>query len=65
MKLRTIATALRDTARSMIGVPSYDNYLAHMAAHHPDRPAMAYADFFRDRQDARFGGKGKGGFRCC
>jgi uncharacterized short protein YbdD (DUF466 family) len=46
-------------------VPNYDAYVAHMARTHPDQPPMTYEQFFRDRQDARYGGGGKGGFRCC
>jgi uncharacterized short protein YbdD (DUF466 family) len=34
-----------------------------MAAHHPDRPAMDRTQFFRNRQEARYGGKNGG--RCC
>jgi uncharacterized short protein YbdD (DUF466 family) len=34
-----------------------------MRLHHPDQPVMDYATFFRERQDARYGGKGGG--RCC
>ncbi|MGV2470168.1 YbdD/YjiX family protein, partial [Bacillus subtilis] len=30
-----------------------------------DKPMMTYKEFFRERQDARYGGSGKGGFRCC
>jgi uncharacterized short protein YbdD (DUF466 family) len=63
-----ITQALRcacDTARLMVGVPNYDTYRAHMAATHPDQAPMSYAEFFRDRQDARFGAKKGGGFRCC
>lgn len=64
-----LALAIRcacDTARLMVGVPSYEAYLAHMAERHPDQAPMSYAAFFRDRQEARFGArKGGGGFRCC
>ena len=62
------AGALRclcDGARLMVGVPRYEDYLAHMAERHPDSPAMSYAEFFRDRQDARYGGSKGGGLRCC
>lgn len=55
---------LCDGARLMVGVPRYEDYLAHMAERHPDQPVMTYAEFFRDRQAARYGGKG-GGLRCC
>jgi uncharacterized short protein YbdD (DUF466 family) len=54
-----------DTARLMVGVPSYEAYRAHMAQAHPDTPPMDHAAFFRDRQDARFGARRGGGFRCC
>ncbi|QLP98823.1 MAG: YbdD/YjiX family protein [Rhodoblastus sp.] len=46
----------------MVGVPDYDVYLAHMRATHPDKPAMSYAEFFDNRQKARYGG---GMSRCC
>lgn len=49
----------------MVGMPNYDNYVAHVRATHPDGPVMTYEEFFRDRQDARYGGGGRGGFRCC
>ncbi len=31
----------------------------------PDKPYMTYEEFFRERQQARYGGDGKGGMRCC
>ena len=54
---------LVQTARLACGLPDYDTYRAHMRLHHPDQPVMDYATFFRERQDARYGGKGGG--RCC
>jgi uncharacterized short protein YbdD (DUF466 family) len=50
------------TARLCCGVPDYDVYLRHLRQHHPDRPAPTYAQFFRERQTARY--KATGG-RCC
>jgi uncharacterized short protein YbdD (DUF466 family) len=51
--------------RLMVGVPDYGTYCAHMAATHPDQPPMSYEDFFRERQQARYGGgPGRVG-RCC
>jgi uncharacterized short protein YbdD (DUF466 family) len=52
------------TARLMVGVPDYETYLAHRLAHHPSEPVMSYAEFFRERQQARYsrGGKPTG---CC
>lgn len=54
-----------DGARLMVGVPSYEAYAEHMRRTHPDKPVMTYAEFFRDRQAARYGGGGGGGLRCC
>ena len=54
---------LRRTARLMVGMPDYDAYLRHMAAHHPADPVMDRTQFFRDRQEARYGGRNGG--RCC
>ena len=52
-------------ARLMVGQPDYDAYVQHVRQHHPDRPVMSYAEFFREREDARYGGgKGRVG-RCC
>ncbi len=54
-------------ARLMVGIPDYEAYVAHRKATHPDLPIMTYEEFFRDRQDARYGGGKAGGrmFRCC
>ncbi|ETJ32206.1 hypothetical protein Q604_UNBC13328G0002, partial [human gut metagenome] len=41
------------------------NYVEHMKPTHPDKPYMSYEEFFRERQNARYGGDGKGGMRCC
>lgn len=54
---------LRRMARLMVGLPDYDAYLHHRAAHHPGEPVMDRVTFFRDRQEARYGGKNGG--RCC
>ncbi|MBB5985078.1 YbdD/YjiX family protein [Sphingobium lignivorans] len=54
---------LRETALLMVGQPSYDQYLRHMASHHPERTPMTRIAFFRDREQARYGGRDGG--RCC
>ncbi|MCT0062612.1 YbdD/YjiX family protein [Proteus mirabilis] len=57
---------LGQAARMLIGIPDYDNYVQHMKDNHPDKPVMTYNEFFRERQEARYGGgDGKDGFRCC
>jgi uncharacterized short protein YbdD (DUF466 family) len=59
---RTIRT-LRDALHLLVGMPSYETYRAHMAEAHPDRQVMSKSAFFRDRQQARYGGRNGG--RCC
>ncbi len=50
------------TARLCCGVPDYDGYVQHLRTHHPERRVPSYAEFFRERQAARYRG---GGGRCC
>ncbi len=50
--------------RLMVGMPEYSTYVEHMRAVHPERPVMSYEEFFRERQQARYGGNGKIS-RCC
>ena len=52
------------TARLMVGVPDYDTYVAHRRAHHPEELIMSYAEFFRERQRARYALE-KGRYRGC
>lgn len=63
--VRTFGKCLCDGARLMVGVPDYETYAAHMRRTHPDRPVMTYAEFFRERQAARYGAGSSRGFRCC
>lgn len=52
-------------ARLMVGLPDYETYVEHVRRTHPDRPAMSFPEFFRERQNARYGADGRKGFRCC
>jgi uncharacterized short protein YbdD (DUF466 family) len=63
-KVKIIWRVAVQTARLMVGVPDYENYVAHRKAHHPDEPIMTYAEFFRDRQNARYSCE-KGRFKGC
>jgi uncharacterized short protein YbdD (DUF466 family) len=63
-ELGKIGAYLGQTARLMIGLPDYDNYLNHMQANHPDQPVMSYEEFFRERQEARYGANGRT-VKCC
>lgn len=62
---RASAGALAQTARLMIGLPDYDTYVAHMRVTHPDVAAMSRAEFFVERQNARYGAGGRMINRCC
>ena len=64
-RFMNFARCVCDGARLMVGVPNYQAYVDHMRARHPDREPMGDIAFQRDRQAARFGGGGRGGFRCC
>lgn len=55
---------LAQSLRLMVGLPDYGAYLRHMQATHPDQAPMSYEAFFRERQDARSGARGRLG-RCC
>ena len=55
--------AAKRTVLLMIGVPDYQTYVRHCHDHHPDAKVMTYEEFFRNRQDARYG-EGRMG-RCC
>lgn len=67
MMINTVTQAIRQLSQSMrlmVGVPEYSTYVEHMKDAHPDQPVMTYAEFFRERQEARYGGKGRLN-RCC
>jgi uncharacterized short protein YbdD (DUF466 family) len=55
---------LGQSMRLMVGLPEYATYVAHIEATHPEQIPMSYEVFFRERQEARYGGAGKRG-GCC
>jgi len=61
---RFVCEAVAQTARLMVGVPDYATYVDHRRTVHPGQPVMTYEEFFRDRQQARYG-VSKGRFRAC
>ncbi|WP_426211606.1 YbdD/YjiX family protein [Massilia sp. TWP1-3-3] len=63
-ELKQAGRYLGQSMRLMVGLPKYGNYVAHMQATHPEQPVMTYEQFFRERQQARYGGAGKQG-GCC
>jgi uncharacterized short protein YbdD (DUF466 family) len=48
-------------ARRIVGIPDYEAYVAHVRTRHPERAVLSRAEFFADRQRARYSGGG----RCC
>ena len=63
-KVRIVGGWAAKTARLMVGVPDYQNYVEHRKAFHPNEPIMTYEEFFRERQNARYACD-KGRFRGC
>ncbi|MGV8711846.1 MAG: YbdD/YjiX family protein [Nitrosomonas sp.] len=55
---------LSKSLRLMVGMPEYSTYVDHMKMAHPDQSIMSYEEFFRERQEARYGSKGRLN-RCC
>lgn len=60
--LKRWSQLLQQIARLMVGLPDYQNYVEHMRRFHPGHAPMSQAEFFRNRQAARY--RGSGG-RCC
>lgn len=63
-EIRVLFSWIARTARLMVGVPDYDNYVEHRKTYHPGEPIMTYEEFFWERQRARYA-CGKGKFRGC
>ena len=56
-----LAAAAR-IARTIIGAPDYERYLAHMRRRHPGSPPLARDEFARARMNDRYN---RPGARCC
>lgn len=54
LKLGDYLGKVKKAANLMIGLPDYDNYVAHAKRTHPDK-IMTYEEFFRNRQEAFYG----------
>ncbi|MCE1244768.1 MULTISPECIES: YbdD/YjiX family protein [Oryzomicrobium] len=63
--LARVGKYLGQAARLMVGVPDYDAYVQHMRLTHPEQTPMSYEEFFRERQEARYGGADGRPGRCC
>ena len=63
--LSKLGKYLGHAAKMMVGMPDYDTYVAHMQTTHPEQVAMTYEEFFRERQQARYGGGSGRAGPCC
>ena len=54
--------ALGQAWRQVVGIPDYERYLEHMAAHHPGDAVLTRREFFACAIDRKYG---KSGPRCC
>lgn len=64
-QLRTLTKCVCDGARLMVGQGDYGAYADHVRRTHPDQEPMSETEFFRNRENARFGVGNTSGFRCC
>jgi uncharacterized short protein YbdD (DUF466 family) len=53
---------IRQICRQMFGIPDYERYLAHAAAHHPGAPVLSRREFYAQAIEHKYG---KSGPRCC
>jgi len=65
LKLSKSLKKLSNSARLMVGQGDYEAYAEHMRRNHENLTILTPAEFFRDREEARFGGGGRRAFRCC
>jgi len=61
-RLRDRLRVVRQACRQVFGIPDYERYLAHMAAHHAGEPMLSRREFFARSIDRKYG---KSGPRCC
>jgi uncharacterized short protein YbdD (DUF466 family) len=61
-KAALVGEAVVRTLRAIVGAPDYENYLAHVLEHHPDKAPMTREEVAKDRLENRYD---KPGNRCC
>jgi uncharacterized short protein YbdD (DUF466 family) len=60
--IRAHLAAAARVARTVVGAPDYERYLAHMRQRHPLRRPLTRDEFARARMDDRYN---RPGARCC
>jgi uncharacterized short protein YbdD (DUF466 family) len=61
---KILFTRLVQTARLMVGVGDYQQYLSHMQLRHPDATALSEVAYFRYCQEGRYPSKDSAIKRC-
>lgn len=64
-RIITILSYRKQFVSLLVGVPSYDTYVAHMRKHHPGDSVKTRKEFFCEAQDERYNAKGGKVSRCC
>jgi uncharacterized short protein YbdD (DUF466 family) len=54
LNFRSFCRCAAATARLMVGVPDYQNYVEHRRRTHPGEPVMTYEEFYLNRLNARY-----------
>jgi uncharacterized short protein YbdD (DUF466 family) len=62
LRLRVLGRAARQAYLQVFGIPDYEGYAAHMAAHHPGEPVLSRRVFFAQAIERKYG---RSGPRCC
>jgi uncharacterized short protein YbdD (DUF466 family) len=64
LRSRLIKTAgqVRRAYLQIFGIPDYERYLAHAAAHHPGEPALSRRDFSARAIERKYS---RAGPKCC
>jgi len=61
-RLRAHARVIRQSWLQIFGIPDYERYLDHRAAHHPDTAVLSRREFFAQTIDRKYC---RSGSRCC
>ena len=61
-RLRARAGLVRQGWLQVFGIPDYERYLAHRAAHHPSEAVLSRREFFAQAIDRKYC---RSGPRCC
>ena len=61
-RIRELARTLRGAWLQVFGIPDYERYLAHRAAHHPGEPVLSRRRFATQAIERKYSGNGP---RCC